>query len=247
MNEELIKEKTYRAIRHDIKRAQQKGNAENVHHPDEKINQLLRTKSIISSVKSNVSILELFGGWGNLTKEYLNIGGVTVLEKDTDKCAHLKDSIKATEVVRADSFLKVYELISKKRSYDIVDADPYGFPNRLFPHIFLMMKRSLFYVTIPKPYVNILNGMTQAHLHCYYNSTNPSLEEIVNQIAVWGLCHWRKVEMVDALDLKSVWRVCFFVERVKATDYTGVVNRPSVDKIEVTVTSENGGEQLNLL
>jgi hypothetical protein len=34
--------KTYRAIRHDVVRAKQKQNANEVHHPDEKINQIKR-------------------------------------------------------------------------------------------------------------------------------------------------------------------------------------------------------------
>ena len=38
-------------------------------------------------------------------------------------------------------------------------------------------------------------------------------------------CYGQVYEPVDSLDLKSVWRFCFRVERVKATEYTGVKNR----------------------
>ena len=81
------------------------------------------------------------------------------------------------------------------------------------------------FVTMPKPYVNILNGITQTHLISYYGEHNPSMETIINRIALWGLCHWRKVELIDVVDCKSVWRFSFKVEKVKATEYTGVKNR----------------------
>ena len=32
-------------------------------------------------------------------------------------------------------------------------------------------------------------------------------------------------EVLDVIDLKSIWRICFKVEKVKATDYTGVINQ----------------------
>jgi hypothetical protein len=35
-----MEQKTYRAIRHDVVRAKQKQNDNEVHHPDEKINQI---------------------------------------------------------------------------------------------------------------------------------------------------------------------------------------------------------------
>lgn len=63
--------KTYRAIRHDIVRAKQKTNADEVHHPDEKTNQIKRVFSEIEwDNKDNPKILELFAGQGNLTNVY---------------------------------------------------------------------------------------------------------------------------------------------------------------------------------
>ena len=82
---------------------------------------------------------------------------------------------------------------------------------------------------MPKPYVNILNGITQAHLISYYGEHNPNKETIIERIALWGLCHWRKVELIDCVDCKSVWRFAFKVEKVKATEYTGVKNRKDIN------------------
>ena len=198
--------KTYRAIRHDIVRSKQKNNDDSVHHPEEKINQIYKHLT-----GKNLQILELFAGQGNLSHHYKKFGVLY----DYDK-KYLKTG---------DSYLNVFDLIYKKKKYDIIDIDPYGFPNRFFPHIYLLIEKGLMFITMPKPYVNILNGITQTHLISYYGEHNPSLDVIINRLVLWGLCHWRKIEVVDVLDLKSVWRICIKVNKVKATEYTGVRNR----------------------
>jgi len=118
-----------------------------------------------------------------------------------------------------------HKLIYEKKKFTIIDLDPYGFPNRFFPDIFLLIDDGILFVTMPKPYVNILNGITQTHLISYYGEQNPSEDSIIERIALWGLCHWRKVELIDSIDCKSIWRFAFSVKKVKATDYTGVRNR----------------------
>ncbi len=199
--------KSYRAILHDEIRHKQETNADKLHHPVQKINQI---KSILSE-DSSYKILELFAGQGNLTKVYKQYGSVEAYDKK-----HLKTG---------DSYRLFHKLIHDKKHYDIVDVDPYGFPSRFFPDIFLLMQDSYLFLTFPKPYVNILNGITQTHLASYYGNSNPSFEEVVERIANFGICHWRKVVLIDSVDLKSVWRMAFKVTKVKATEYTGVKNR----------------------
>ena len=123
-----------------------------------------------------------------------------------------------------DSFLEYHRLISDRKKFNVIDLDPYGFPNRFFPDIFLLIDKGILFVTMPKPYVNILNGITQTHLICYYGTHNPTKEQIIEKIGFFGLCHWRKIELIDEIDCKSVWRFAFLVEKVKATEYTGVRN-----------------------
>lgn len=204
--------KTYRAIRHDVVRAKQKRNADEVHHPDEKINQIKQVFSEWDFDNSKTpKILELFAGQGNCTNVYDAYGDVTAYDKK-----HLKTG---------DSYIEYHRLIADKKKFDVIDLDPYGFPNRFFPDIFLLIEKGILFVTMPKPYVNILNGITQTHLISYYDEHNPSEQTIIERIALMGLCHWRKVELISSLDCKSVWRFAFAVERVKATEYTGVRNR----------------------
>ena len=198
--------KTYRAIRHDIVRAKQANNDNSVHHPEEKINQLYKY------IKgNNYKILELFAGQGNLSEHYKKFGTLYAYDKK-----YLKTG---------DSYLNVYDLIYNKKNFDIIDIDPYGFPNRFFPHIYLLIENGYIFITMPKPYVNILNGITRTHLISYYGEHNPNINIIIEKFALWGLCHWRKIQVLDILDLKSVWRICMKVTKVKATEYTGVKNR----------------------
>jgi hypothetical protein len=216
--------KTYRAIRHDIIREKQGLNSNSVHHPSEKSYQINK----VLEGKSKLKILELFSGNGNCTKVYSQYGNVVAHEKSKIVYESLISNTKDfTNVIckNSDSFLEYHNLIFNKSKFDVVDLDPYGFPNRFFPDVFLLIENGMLFITMPKPYVNILNGITSTHLTSYFGEHNPSKEVIIEKIAMWGLCHWRKVELVDTMDCKSIWRFCFSVNKVKATDYTGVKNR----------------------
>lgn len=216
------KEKTYRAIRHDVVRGRQKNNCPTVHHPNEKIKQLNR----VLDGESQLTIYEPFAGHGNLTKEYMKYGFVIANEIKQSVFDSLSENVTANaEINRIDSYLDYHFRIYGKESFDVIDLDPYGFPNRMFPDIFLLIENGYMFVTMPKPYVNILNGITQVHLTAYYGNQNPDFKTVVEKIATWGICHWRKVELIEFVDLKSVWRMAFKVERVKATEYTGTKNR----------------------
>ena len=205
------KPKTYRALRHDVVRKKQSENSNEVHHPNEKMKQVKRViLNFNETNKIDLKILELFAGQGNLTNLYRNYGDVTAYDKK-----HLKTG---------DSFLEYHRLISDRKKFNVIDLDPYGFPNRFFPDIFLLIDRGILFVTMPKPYVNILNGITQTHLISYYGTHNPNKDEIIEKIGLFGLCHWRKIELIDEIDCKSIWRFAFLVEKVKATEYTGVRN-----------------------
>ena len=198
--------KTYRAIRHDIVRNEQSVNSPKVHHPKNKIAQIIKVLP-----EKEYKTLELFSGRQNLTPTYQSYGKVDCYDKKY--------------MNTGDSFREFHRLIADKKTYDIVDVDPYGFPCRMFPDLFLLITSGYLFLTMPKPYVNILNGITQTFLSCYFGDINPSLEKIIDQIATWGLCHWRKVELLDVVDLDSVWRMAFKVDKVSATEYSGVVNR----------------------
>lgn len=203
----IYMDKSYRAIRHDVVRYKQNNNHKEVHHPKEKINQI---NNVLFNCE-NLNILELFAGQGNCTESYKKYGNVITYDKK-----YLKTG---------DSFIEYHRLIADKKKFDVIDLDPYGFPNRFFPDIFLLIDKGFLFLTMPKPYVNILNGITQTHLISYYGKHNPSCKDVLERIVLWGLCHWRKVELIDNINCRSIWRLAFAVEKVKATEYTGVKNR----------------------
>jgi len=220
-------EKTYRALRHDVVRQKQRENCSTVHHPDEKIDQVRRVLLELAGW-GDLSTLELFAGSGNLTRIYADYGEVYANEKNRARFAELRANTADLMLVRCnnvDSFLDFHSLIALRQRFDVIDLDPYGFPSRFLPDIFLLIDDGVIFVTMPKPYVNILNGITAVHLTSYYGSRNPSRDEIIAKFVSLGLCHWRHLELLDCLDLKSVWRLAFRVKKVKATEFTGVRNR----------------------
>ena len=216
--------KTYRAIRHDVVRSKQSKNSEETHHPIAKTSQAEK----ILKGKKGMQILELFAGQGNMTRIFAKHGDVLAAEKNKQTFEILNDKTKnnkSISTVRCDSYKFYHSLISMGKKFDIIDLDPYGFPSRLMPDIFLLIDRGWIFITMPKPAVNILNGITQTHLITYFGEPNPSKEKIIEKFATFGLCHWRKLVLVNHFELKSIYRFVFHIEKVKATDYTGVKNQ----------------------
>ena len=127
--------------------------------------------------KYDLSILELFAGQGNCTRIYKEFGTVFSYDKKY--------------LNTGDSYYVFHQLISEKKKYDVIDLDPYGFPSRFFPDIFLLIDNGIMFITMPKPYVNILNGIIATHLTVYFGEPNPSKETIIQKIMSYGLCHWR--------------------------------------------------------
>jgi len=205
-----MSKKTYRALRHDIVRKRQRENNDDAHHPKEKREQI----KLYLDNKAGLKILELFCGQGNLSDLYEMYGDLERYDK---------------KLKTGDSYRVFHELISKRKIYDVVDLDPYGFPSRFFPDVFLLIDDGLLFLTFPKPWINIMNGITQTHLFAYYGSSNPTLEQIQEKIALFGLCHWRKVCFLEVVDLGRLWRMVLRVEKIKATEYTGTVNQPAAE------------------
>ena len=203
-------EKTYRALRHDVVRKKQRENNKDVHHPEQKKEQI---QNVLNG-KTDLKIMELFAGKGNLAPTYNSYVGENGFLEQYDK------SLKT-----GDSYILFHKLIAEKRKYDVIDVDPYGFPNRFFPDIFLLMENGVMFITMPKPWVNIANGITKQHLTCYFGEGNPSLDVIKEKIKLYGLCHWRDINFLNIMDFGRLWRFAVSVKRVKATEYTGVKNR----------------------
>ena len=198
--------KTYRAVRHEVVRNCQKNNILSTNHVHEKRTQVDQ----VLSGKSDLKILELFSGDGFLTGVLSQYGHVKKMDK---------------RLGTGDSFIEYHRLIADKEKFDVVDADPYGFPSRLLPDIFLLIDDGIFFMTIPIPSVNIPNGIFKTHLQCYFGTDNPNEDQISQKIAEYGLCHWRQITELSCVRMGRMWRFAFDVKKIKSTDYTGVRNR----------------------
>jgi len=86
------KEKTYRAIRHDIVRLKQKQVTLDLHHPNEKVQQI---QEILQGL-TGLNILELFAGSGNCTTYYDYMAkSVKAYELNKEKFSLLSENIKS--------------------------------------------------------------------------------------------------------------------------------------------------------
>lgn len=197
--------KTYRAIRHDVVRARQRDGCQSTVHTNAKAAQINRVLNGI-----NLRIFELFAGNGNLTHVYKQYGAVTAYDK---------------KLGTGDSFREYHRMIADGKKFDVIDLDPYGFPSRFMPDIFLLIESGFLFLTCPIASVNILHDITKTHLFAFYGDDCPDENVIAQRIALYGLCHWRKVELVDYVRMDRMHRFAFKVERVAATKYCGVKNR----------------------
>lgn len=199
--------KSYRAERHDVVRKKQSENSNEVHHPRKKKQQIKR----VLEDRKKYKIVEYFAGEdGNLSPLYEKYGDLEKYDK---------------KLGSGDSYKLFHKHIYEGKEFDVIDLDPYGFPNRMFPDIFRLIDKGYMFVTVPKPHVNMKNGIIQQHLKAYYGTDSFDYNELVDNLIQWGLCHWRKVDVVDAVEIDRLWRIALKVKRVKATHYTQTRNR----------------------
>ena len=189
------------------KRKIQKEYTNEYHHPIEKIeqiNKILQNKIFDKKFK----ILELFCGNGNLTREYKKYG---IVESYDKICGD------------EDSYRLFHKLIYNKCQYDLIDLDPYGFPVRFFPDIYLLIKDGFLIVTISK--LKKANLWTLKLMESYFGVRKPNIDKIIKTICNEGMKHWRFVNLINFIDLGKVYRILFSVNRVHACKFCGTTNR----------------------
>ena len=190
---------------HKAIRKQQSENADEYHHPDEKIQQLQKYTKLIKG-----EILEVFAGRGNLTQFYEQEGNVTAMSKEE----------------HGDSFDAIYKLRSYKKKFDVIDIDSYGYPDKFFPVIFQLMRDECFLVfTFPIVGVNCLNGITEQHFINFWRSARPTIGDVTGILTDMALREWFLIQLVNVQKIKRIWRFAFVCKRQKATEFCGVRNR----------------------
>ena len=197
------------SVRHKRIRARQANDAVSVTHPVEKRRQVER-------IVRGGTVLEVFAGIGQMTRVYESLCcTVTAWDK---------------RLGTGDSWTRLLRGVGV--TYDVVDLDPYGFPSRAFPHVFLYIQDGYMFLTFPKPWVQRVNGISREHLRVWWGAESPSHDQILLALQEYGLRYWREVVEEDCLDLGRVWRFALRVKRVKATEYCNVRNRAKVATLQ---------------
>lgn len=190
---------------HKETRKLQAENDDSYHHPAEKISQLQRL-----SIPSGAEILEVFAGQGNLTAFYNTVGNVEAMKRET----------------HGNSFDAIYQLRADKRKFDLIDIDSYGYPDKLFPVVFEMLKdKALLVFTFPVVGVNCVNGIVDQHFVTFWRSLRPTPGDITGIITDFALREWYLASLIDLVKIKRIWRFAFELNRVKATEMTFTRNR----------------------
>lgn len=201
MSRHLSENPSKAALRMRVKRKGQLANLPKFHHPKEKTDQINR---ILNSKDKKLKIVELFAGQGNLTKVYQKFGQV----KSCD-----------ISLGTGDSYIYIHSLIGNREEYDVIDADDYGFPNRLFPDIFMLTnvkKETIMFLTFPKMSKTFKNLWNKDLMKNYFGVENPTPAIINKRISEYGRCHLRDIELLEMLDLGSVWRLAYRVKKYNA-------------------------------
>ena len=197
--------KTKNAEKHDRLRSKQNDYLDSHHHPQEKIQQLIKLDKYIHG-----DILELFAGQGNLSKHYEQKGKL----------------YKCTKEITGDSFQHLFELINNKKTFDVIDIDSYGYPSQFMDNVWHVMKpKSLLILTFPVMGVQCINGIVEQHFINFWRSARPSTGDVVGAVTDYGLKYWYLPKLIDIVKIKPIWRYVFECERVKATEFCSTKNR----------------------
>lgn len=220
-NEQISEElgTTPSSVKHKYTRLKQNGNADSHHHPIEKTQQV---KRILDDIDADIFVLETHAGYGNLTEVYsLYAKEVVAYEIDKKKWEHI-NQIGHDNVVclKTDSLKEMHLSIYHNLKFNVIDIDPYGFPSRYFPSVFELIDDGYMFITFPKYGCTQINKVTMHHVNSFYGFEGGKNEEFleccINTLKNQALQTYRRLEVLDVLDLKKVYRVAIRIKKENA-------------------------------
>lgn len=213
---------TVSSVKHKYIRLKQAANADEHHHPIEKTEQV---KRVLGSATFNSTpfILEAHAGWGNLTQVYSEYGVVQALEIDEKKVDHIIANGTGRIFARkCDSMREFHNTLYRGHKYEVIDLDPYGFPSRYFPHVFELITDGYLFVTFPKMGVQQINKITKEHYRIFWGMTldDKEFQEhfIHKKMKDYGLMSFRRVDLIDTVELPRMFRFAYRVRKESALD-----------------------------
>jgi len=169
------------------------------HHPREKMEQLL--KHIPSLPYKNV--LELFAGKGNLTEFYYyncrNNHSLTRLS-DIEDMINLKVGMHVIQ----DTEIEIFNLIAKKKKFNLIDVDGYGNSGELIKNIFHLTdskigSESYILWTFPSNNCGYKKSSVQKLRDLnLWGAENPKVDDFVKTISHYASQHYYKTELISA-------------------------------------------------
>lgn len=210
---------TISSVKHKYTRLKQQSNADSHHHPEEKQQQV---KHILEGMENDIYVLETHAGYGNLTEIYsLYAKNVLAYEINKEKCDRINRTGHENVVChKKDSLKEMYLSIYHNLKFNVIDIDPYGFPSRYFPDAFELIDDGYMFITIPKYGCAQINKITQLHVKSFYGFSGGSNEEFleccIDTLKNQALRTYRRLEVLDVLDLKKVYRVAVRIKKENA-------------------------------
>lgn len=217
---------TSNSVKHKVRRLSQAQNQDKYHHPQEKIDQIRRILP-----KKDLHTLEMHTGFGNLTKIYQEYGSVLGYDIEGERVDYIQSMcMQDVDVVKGDSQIELLNMVYQRLWFDVVDIDPYGLPSRYFPLVFNLINDGWLFLTFPKLGVAQINKITVRHYQAFWgfelDQKAQYVEIIQNKLKDYAYQCFRKIEVLEVLDLDRVYRFAIKVKKESALDLVGLkVNR----------------------
>jgi len=218
---------TISSIKHKIRRLQQKQNLDRYKHTIEKKEQMARF--IPKSV--DLAILETHAGFGCMTEFYSEHGQVTSIELKEERVNEINSqNLPGVTTINGDCERLIFNHIVNKDKYDIIDIDPYGYPSRLFPHIFSLMTDGIMVITLPMIGVAQMNKLTIAHLKVFwgvdYRDKETYIDKVLQKLKDYGYMYKNKVDVLEVSKFDRIYRIVIKVKKTSLNEIVGLkVNR----------------------
>lgn len=217
---------TATSVKHKFRRLSQSQNDDRYHHPVEKSEQVAR---FLPNPDGSLRIYESHCGFGNMTQIWATYGEVLSVDTDKERTALVAEVTNA-EVITENSILTTHRLVGERRTFDVVDIDPYGLPSRYFPHAFSLLTDGYLFLTFPKLGATQINKITLEHLRVWWGVTQENKSDyeqvILNRLNDYAIANYRELTLLDTVDLGRMYRYAFRVVKRSALELVGLeVNR----------------------
>jgi DNA-binding CsgD family transcriptional regulator len=219
---------TISSVKHKVRRLQQSANMDRYKHSKEKISQI---SHVLGSPNSKINTLETHCGFGGLTEIYNNYGNVLCYDIKKDRVDYVKNlNLKNVFADKKDSEDELYNLVYRKRKFDVVDIDPYGYPSRFFPHVFQLIDNGYLFLTFPVMGVAQINKITIQHLISFWNISLSDkdfyIEKVISKLFDYAFMSKRKIDILSVEKIDRIYRLAIKVKKTSLCEIVGLtVNR----------------------